>query len=123
MGVSCQRCWFKSTALLWGLAFSLASLSAEPNPPLRFLGNADLPPMVWNHNGTTQGVAVDLVKAAASKVDLPVSVVGTDWQKAQDELREGTADALIQINPIPSVLLSTTSRIHCSIRISTYSAE
>lgn len=60
--------------------------------------------MVWNYHGTTQGVAVDLVNAAAHKVGLSISIVGADWKIAQDELRDGKVDALIQINKTPQRL-------------------
>lgn len=104
MRTLCQRLCFKLTALLCGLGFSLASFSGEPSPPLRFLGNSELAPMVWSHHGSTQGVAVDLVNAAAQRVGLSISIVGADWKTAQDELRDGKADALIQINPTPQRL-------------------
>lgn len=104
MRTLCQRLCFQLTALLCGLGFSLLSLAGEPSPPLRFLGNAELAPMVWSHHGNTQGVAVDLVNAAAQHVGLSISIVGADWKTAQDELRDGKADALIQINQTPQRL-------------------
>lgn len=104
MQTLCRRLCSKLPALVWGLGSSLLSFAGEPGTPLRFLGNAELPPMVWNYHGTTQGVAVDLVNAAAHKVGLSISIVGADWKIAQDELRDGKVDALIQINKTPQRL-------------------
>jgi len=94
--------------LLWlcaGLVAFHAWAQDEPaTRPLLFLGNAHLPPMVWNSNGLAEGIAVDLTYAAARKAGLDIQIVATDWAQAQADLREGKADALIQINPNPERL-------------------
>ena len=68
---------------------------------LRFLGNAELPPMVWASNGNADGVAVELTYAAARKAGLDIRVEATDWAQAQQDVAQSRADALIQINPSP----------------------
>jgi diguanylate cyclase (GGDEF)-like protein/PAS domain S-box-containing protein len=80
------------------LVFVSNSFSQGVAAPLRFLGNAQLPPIVWSQDTKAEGVAVDLVNAAADEAGLVVQVQGTDWQKAQEDLVAGKADALIQIN-------------------------
>lgn len=102
-----ERAWSLRRWLPWGLwlgawGFSLLSLAAEP--PLRFLGNEALAPVVWRDHGTVRGVAVDLVNAAALQAGLSIRIEASDWQQAQEELRDGRADALIQINPTPQRL-------------------
>ena len=41
---------------------------------------------------------MDIVKAAAEKAGLNIEVRAMDWATAQDMVRRGEADALIQIN-------------------------
>ena len=91
-------------ALLISLLCPLLANAVDAPARLLFLGNAALPPMVWDHNGKAEGVAVDLAKAATEKAGLAVDIRGADWLKAQDDLRNGRADALIHINPNPERL-------------------
>ena len=71
----------------------------SPARKLAFLGNAQLPPIVWDSDGQAEGVAVDLVRAAARSAGLEIQISATDWAQAQLDLKDGKADALIQINP------------------------
>jgi len=69
--------------------------------PLVFLGNPQIPPVVFQRDGVAQGVAVDLTRALAARAGLDVAVRTEEWQAAQQKLDAGLVDALIQINPTP----------------------
>jgi signal transduction histidine kinase/ActR/RegA family two-component response regulator len=87
---------------MWALLVCSGCLAQPASPDtLRFLGNDKLPPITWQHNGQLQGVAVELAQAAATAAGLPVRIEGSDWAQAQAELRDGQADALVQINATP----------------------
>ena len=85
--------------LLWtALLLVLAPAWAKP---VLFLGNARIPPVVFQSGEGAMGVAVDLTRALASHVGLEAEVRAEDWPHAQQQVLAGTADALIQINPTP----------------------
>ena len=96
---------------LLALALAIASAGAPgqdaaDRKPLRFIGNASLPPVVFSDRGQARGVAVDLVMAAAREAGLDIRIEAMNWQQAQTEMREGRADGLIHINPTPERLQS-----------------
>lgn len=66
-----------------------------------FVGNKNIPPIVYEEDGNAKGVAVDIVKALGKKVGYRAQVQASDWTEAQANVVEGEADALIQINPSP----------------------
>ena len=72
--------------------------------PLLFLGNEALPPMVFSRNGMPAGIVVDLARALGRELDSPVEIRVMNWEKAQELVRDGRADALLQINPSPERL-------------------
>ena len=87
------------------LVSALATAQGMPDQkPLRFLGNADLAPVVFARDGLARGVAVELVVAAAKAAGLDVRVEAMNWARAQAEMQQGQADALIHINPTPDRL-------------------
>jgi PAS domain S-box-containing protein len=65
---------------------------------LLFLGNQNLPPMVYLGNGSPNGIAVDIVTALGAKMGRSIEVKAMDWSEAQTIVEKGEADALIQIN-------------------------
>ena len=87
--------------LLAILLSPLAAQSQKQSEPLRFLGNASLPPMTSLHEGRPEGVVVDLAYAVAGKAGLSVKIEAMDWPEAQQLVAAGKADALLQINPTP----------------------
>ena len=66
--------------------------------PILFLGNQNLPPMVYLDNGSVKGIAVDITKALGEKMGRSINVRAMDWAGAQRIVDQGGADALIQIN-------------------------
>ncbi|HET9655302.1 MAG TPA: transporter substrate-binding domain-containing protein, partial [Kineosporiaceae bacterium] len=74
------------------------SASRAPGPPLVFLGNKNIAPVVYLEGDKPAGVAVDLVRAIAGHLSRPVEVRAMDWSQAQKLVAQGQADALIQIN-------------------------
>jgi len=73
----------KFCGLLAILLLPLAAQSEERSKPLRFLGNASLPPMISLHEGRPEGVVVDLAYAVAEKAGLSVKIEAMDWPEAQ----------------------------------------
>jgi len=68
-------------------------------PPLIFLGNKSLPPMIYIEGNKPVGVIVDLAEAIKSRMYRPVDIKYMNWSHAQQLVLEGKADALLQINP------------------------
>ncbi|MFH2114825.1 MAG: transporter substrate-binding domain-containing protein [Spirochaetota bacterium] len=73
-------------------------------PPLLFLGNESLPPMIYSRKGEALGLVADLARAMAERMDRPVEIRAMDWAEAQRLVLEGKADALLQINESPERL-------------------
>ncbi|OHD23277.1 MAG: hypothetical protein A2Y38_24410 [Spirochaetes bacterium GWB1_59_5] len=72
--------------------------------PALFLGNETLPPIVYLDGGQPAGIAVDLMKAISKHMKRPVEIRAMNWTEAQRLVREGRADALLQINQTPERL-------------------
>ena len=69
------------------------------NPPLLFLGNKTLPPMIYMKNDKPVGIVVDFAEALKERMSSPVRFKYMNWSQAQQLVLEGKADALLQINP------------------------
>jgi PAS domain S-box-containing protein len=65
---------------------------------LLFLGNENLPPMVYMDKGKAKGIVVDIVDALEKKIGQPIEIKLMNWSEAQKIVEAGGADALIQIN-------------------------
>jgi ABC-type amino acid transport substrate-binding protein len=52
-------------------------------------------------DGRPTGLVVDLADALAQRMHRPVEIRLMNWTQAQQLVREGRADALLQINPSP----------------------
>jgi two-component system, cell cycle sensor histidine kinase and response regulator CckA len=63
-----------------------------------FVGNGNIPPLIYVTNGTAAGMIVDITRRVAQEAGLRVGVQAMDWTRAQEMVLEGTADALLQIN-------------------------
>jgi PAS domain S-box-containing protein len=74
------------------------SFAEGSNDKLIFLGNKNVPPVIYLENEIPTGVAVDIVRALAKHIPQPVEIKAMDWQEAQSIVARGEADALIQIN-------------------------
>jgi PAS domain S-box-containing protein len=70
----------------------------KAGPPLLFLGNKNIAPVLYLENGEPTGLAVDIVRALGRRLSRPVDIRAMDWVEAQKLVAEGRADALIQIN-------------------------
>ncbi len=73
----------------------------QKEQPVIFLGNSSLPPLNYIKNGRQSGLAVELTEAIAGRMHRPVIIRLMNWEKAQQHVLEGKADALIQINSNP----------------------
>lgn len=54
--------------------------------------------MIYQRNGRTIGIVVDLAEAKKEKMSRPVALRYMNWAEAQERVLEGSADALLQIN-------------------------
>lgn len=77
---------------------SAQSESEKNTTPLLFLGNQNLPPLVYSENNMPKGVVVDIVNALEEKMGRNIDVETMNWSEAQAIVAQGEADALIQIN-------------------------
>lgn len=76
-----------------------SSLSAnEKEEEYLFLGNHNIPPMVYIEGSKTIGVVVDIVSALAARSGIDIEIQAMDWTEAQSRVLNGEADALLQIN-------------------------
>lgn len=73
----------------------------EPGTPYRFVGNDNLPPIIYREDGKPAGLAVDLVQAVAEKAGISIRIEAMNWPTAQTQVLAGEADALLQINRDP----------------------
>lgn len=85
---------------LQNMPFS-SSDEKENSRTIFFLGNGKLAPIIYEEKGETKGIAVDIAKGIGEKIGYNVIVEAIDWEKAQDMLLSGEADALMQMNPSP----------------------
>ena len=89
-------------ALIVVVAASLSFVESQADDrPLVFVGNRNIPPMIFIEDDEPVGLVVDLARAAAEHAGLDVEILALDWSEAQRMVRDGEADALLQINPSP----------------------
>jgi ABC-type amino acid transport substrate-binding protein len=69
--------------------------------PVRFVGNSQIPPILWVQNGKPVGLVAELAVAIAEKAQFPIRVEAMNWTDAQSLVGAGKADALLQINVTP----------------------
>lgn len=85
----------------WFAYLFLVLSAAATATPLVFVGNEKIDPMIYQVDGRPAGLVIELVQAAANAADIDVELVAMNWADAQTEVRDGRADALMQINPTP----------------------
>ncbi len=83
------------------LPFSGFAINDDSRETLILLGNENLAPIVYNDNGISKGVVVDIAKAIGDKIGYEVDVVTLNWEQAQNMVLNGEADGLLHINPSP----------------------
>lgn len=72
---------------------------AATAPPLLFVGDKHLVPLIYLEGTTPSGLAVDLVRAIGEHLSRPVEIRAIDWPEAQTMVLQGNADALMPMNP------------------------
>ena len=87
--------------LMTFLPFSGFAMNDDSRETLVLLGNENLAPIVYNDNGISKGVVVDIAKAIGDKIGYEVNVVTVNWEQAQKMVINGDADGLLHINPSP----------------------
>jgi diguanylate cyclase (GGDEF)-like protein len=81
------------------LPFNAVAMNSDSGDTLVLLGNENLPPIVYNDNGTAKGVAVDIAKAIGERIGYEIIVKAVNWEQAQTMVLNGDADGLLHINP------------------------
>ena len=84
----------------WMAAGLVWALAGQVRPAL-FLGNEALPPILFLQDGLPTGLVVDLARAAARRMHRPVEIRLLNWALAQQQVQQGRAEALLQVNPSP----------------------
>jgi ABC-type amino acid transport substrate-binding protein len=125
--------WFLFTLLSTPLIAENESAKKNQKKPIIFLGNHDIPPMIYSSESGPKGIVIDLAKAIAKNAKIDATIDAIDWAKAQERLKTGTADALLQINSNPErekifdfsgpLLLSEFSIFRQSSRVDIQSIE
>ena len=80
------------------ILFPIIIFAQDGTHPYVFLGNDNIPPMIYMQDSKPAGLVVDLTHALAEKSELNIRVETMDWSKAQEIVSKGQADALLQIN-------------------------
>lgn len=70
----------------------------EENDNYIFVGNSNLPPLIFLKNAKPTGLVIDLVNALAERSGINIEIQVTDWTEAQSKVLNGESDALLQIN-------------------------
>ena len=85
--------------LLFLLVLCFVFLSADrTKKSYLFLGNHNVPPMIYLEGSKPAGLAVDLAHALAINSGINIKIRVMNWSEAQALVRQGKADALLQIN-------------------------
>jgi diguanylate cyclase (GGDEF)-like protein len=66
-----------------------------------FLGNNNIPPIIFLQNNVPTGLVVDIIHSLAKEEKLNIEIRAMDWSLAQAMVLNGQADALLQINSNP----------------------
>jgi PAS domain S-box-containing protein len=110
-GIATRMAFLAAMLLAFGPLFCFPAKAAThfsaanvPQRPLLFLANDSLPPMNFLDRGKPAGIVVDLAKALSKHMSRPVEIRLTNWTEAQEQVKSGQADALLQINPNPERL-------------------
>lgn len=85
-------------ALAAGLALSSISLSAQT---LRVAHAESFPPYAESRAGQSEGMAVDILRAAAAKAGLQLTFVVVPFEQLQRTLEDGRADAIFPTGITP----------------------
>jgi polar amino acid transport system substrate-binding protein len=80
-------------AQLWCLWLSNALCTAEP---VRVAHSTPFPPFAELKDGKSQGLAIDIVRAATGRVRIEMEFIAVPIEQMEQTLRDGRADALLQ---------------------------
>ncbi|MDC7247628.1 MAG: diguanylate cyclase [Sphaerochaetaceae bacterium] len=91
----------KVLTLLLLLICPVTAGSTEMEQTIRFIGNEDLAPIIYLDNGEAEGVVADIARELGSVIGQKVIIETAQWEEGQKMVIEGSADALLQMNPSP----------------------
>jgi signal transduction histidine kinase len=65
---------------------------ASTSTTLLFLGNKNVPPVIYLDGTTPSGLAVDMAQALSKYISKPIEIRAMDWSEAQAMVGQGKAD-------------------------------
>lgn len=80
------------------LFFAACAVWADGSKPLLFVGDIDYPPYEYLKNGAPNGFYIDVTNELARVMGQNIQIRLMDWEKAQQMVLSGEADALIGIS-------------------------
>jgi polar amino acid transport system substrate-binding protein len=78
---------------LLALCLAIGAGSPRADEPLRLV-TLEWPPYEFETDGKVQGVAVDIVREAFSRLDTPIQIQLNPWARSLEMVRRGDADAI-----------------------------
>jgi len=82
---------------LFSLIFCLNNTVAQQKTVV-FLGNKNISPILYKKGNTCKGIVIDIVQAMKTHMVHKPEIQLINWQLAQKKVKNGEADALLQIN-------------------------
>lgn len=76
--------------------------TATAEEPALFLGNSDLPPMIFQQDGQTVGLIKDIMDALSTRMATDITFETDKWRSAQDRVSAQEAKGLVQLNRNPA---------------------
>lgn len=71
------------------------------NPPIRFVGDKDYPPVEWLEDGQPRGIFTSFLAEYSKALNRTIEYDLMDWKRAQREVLAGRADVLTVFSPNP----------------------
>ncbi|UUX48865.1 transporter substrate-binding domain-containing protein [Nisaea acidiphila] len=91
-------CRFVAACFLFAISSTcVLAADTQARKPL-FLGNHSIPPLIYHVNGEARGLVVDVMRELAGISAEPLAFDTDDWSRAQDRVKEGEAQGLVQLN-------------------------
>lgn len=75
--------------------------SDNNQPPIRFVGDKDYPPIEWLEEGKPRGIFASFLEEYAKALNRKVEYNLMNWKQAQQAVLEGRADVLTVFSPNP----------------------
>lgn len=85
-------------SMVFFILMPISVYANDKNENYLFLGNYNIPPMIYIKNAKPTGIVVDLTNSLASRSGINIEIRAGNWAEAQSKVLNEEADALLQIN-------------------------